>query len=85
VAFALHLSTGNQLLIRASGAINALVEIMRDHEMSPRRRIEACEHLLDYECPPEIIEEAKGVLMAIAGSHSANIAPSAERVRNQFH
>jgi len=50
----------------ASPAIAALVEIMRDNEaMLPRRRIEACEHLLDYECPLEVIEEAKTVLMSI--------------------
>jgi hypothetical protein len=48
-----------------SRAIAALVEIMRDTEQAPRRRIEACEHLLDYECPPRVIEEAKAVLMSI--------------------
>src|SRR5215469_4615776 len=48
-----------------SRAVAALVEIMRDTEQAPRRRIEACEHLLDYECPPEVIEEAKAVLMSI--------------------
>src|SRR5215472_10151987 len=48
-----------------SRAIAALVEIMRDTEQAPRRRIEACEHLLDYECPLEVIEEAKTVLMSI--------------------
>lgn len=49
-----------------SRAITALVAIMRDLDgMSPRRRIEACEHLLDYECPVEVIEEAKAVLMSI--------------------
>jgi predicted nucleic acid-binding protein len=49
-----------------SRAIAALVEIMRDNEaVLPRRRIEACEHLLDYECPPSVIEEAKTVLMSI--------------------
>src|SRR5215472_15871976 len=48
-----------------SRAIAALAEIMRDTEQAPRRRIEACEHLLDYECPLEVIEEAKAALMAI--------------------
>jgi type II secretory pathway predicted ATPase ExeA len=47
-----------------SRAITALVEIVRGHE-APRRRIEACEHLLDYECPLEVIDLAKGVLMSI--------------------
>ena len=47
-------------------AITALVEIMRNNEaMLPRRRIQACEHLLDYEWPREVIEEAKAVLMSI--------------------
>ena len=49
-----------------SRAIAALVEIMRNNEtMLPRRRIEACEHLLDYECPLEVIDQAKAVLMSI--------------------
>ena len=48
-----------------SRAIAALVEIMRDTEQAPRSRIEACEHLLDYECPLEAIEGAKAVLMSI--------------------
>src|SRR5262249_52306115 len=48
-----------------SRAIAALVEIMRDTEQAPRRRIEACEHLLDYECPLEVIDEGKAVLMSI--------------------
>jgi hypothetical protein len=49
-----------------SRAIAALVEIMRNNEaMLPRRRIEACEHLLDYECPRAVIEEAKVVLLSI--------------------
>jgi hypothetical protein len=46
-------------------AVAALVEIMRDEEQSPRQRIEACEHLLDYECPPAVIDEAKAALLSI--------------------
>ena len=48
-----------------SRAIAALVEIMRDTEQAPRRRIDAAEHLLEYECPAKVIEEAKAVLMSI--------------------
>jgi hypothetical protein len=48
-----------------SRAVAALVGIMRGHETSPHRRIEACEHLLDYECPLHIIEEAKAALMSV--------------------
>jgi hypothetical protein len=48
-----------------SRAILALVEIMREAEHGRRRRIEACEHLLDYECPTEVIDEAKAVLLSI--------------------
>ena len=42
-----------------------LVHIMRDHEASRRARLTSCEHLLDYECPSEVIDEAKAVLMSI--------------------
>jgi hypothetical protein len=48
-----------------SRAIIALVDIMREPEHGRRRRIEACEHLLDYECPVEVIDEAKAVLLSI--------------------
>ena len=38
-----------------------------DAETTPlRRRIEAAEQLLDYEAPPEIVEEAKAFLTEIA-------------------
>jgi hypothetical protein len=48
-----------------SRAIAALVHIMRDREAPRSARIEAGEHLLDYECPPQVIDEAKAVLMSI--------------------
>lgn len=41
------------------------VHIMRDHEASRRARLTSCEHLLGYECPSEVIDEAKAVLMSI--------------------
>ena len=48
-------------------AINALLEIMYDDSetMSPRRRVEAAEHLLDYECPEEVRVECKEFLTSI--------------------
>jgi hypothetical protein len=45
-------------------AIAVLCEIMANSPV-PRRRIEAAEQLLDYESPPEIIEQAKAALTAI--------------------
>jgi hypothetical protein len=55
-----------------SRAIGALIEIMRDNEQAPQRRIESCEHLLNYEAPPEVIEEAKAALLAIEASESVD-------------
>jgi hypothetical protein len=52
-----------------SRAVAALRQIMLDDDdetMSPRRRIAACEQMLDFEAPAEIVEEAKTVLMALA-------------------
>jgi hypothetical protein len=48
-------------------AINALLQIMHDDSetMSARRRIEAAEHLLDYECPEEVRVECKEFLTSI--------------------
>jgi hypothetical protein len=47
-------------------AINALRRIMLDADgVSPRRRIEAAEHLLDYECPEEVRVECKEFLTSI--------------------
>jgi hypothetical protein len=47
-------------------AINALPRIMLDHDgTAPRRRVEAAEHLLDYECPEEVRVERKEFLTSI--------------------
>jgi hypothetical protein len=47
-------------------AIDALRRIMLDHDgTSPRRRVEAAEHLLDYECPEEVVVECKEFLTSI--------------------
>jgi hypothetical protein len=43
-------------------AINALIEIMLNEDISAHRRIEACEGLLTYEGPPEVAERAKEFL-----------------------
>lgn len=52
-------------MTRTSRAVAALVDIMRDTEQAPRCRIEAAEHLLEYECPPKVMEEAKAALLSI--------------------
>jgi hypothetical protein len=47
-------------------AIDALRKIMLDPDAaSPRRRVEAAEHLLDYECPEEVRVECKEFLTSI--------------------
>jgi hypothetical protein len=47
-------------------AIDALRRIMLDADgVSPRRRVEAAEHLLDYECPEEVRVECKEFLASI--------------------
>ena len=46
-------------------SINALIQIMHDEAVPPRRRVEAAEQLLDYECPAQIVEEAKAFLTSI--------------------
>ena len=47
-------------------AIDALRQIMRDRDgTAPRRRVEAAEHLLDYECPKEVVVECKEFLTSI--------------------
>jgi hypothetical protein len=43
-------------------AINALIEIMLNEDISAHRRIEACEGLLTYESPSEVAERAKEFL-----------------------
>jgi hypothetical protein len=46
-------------------AIDALLEIMFNEEISTRRRIEAAEGLLAYEAPPEIVEQARAFLESV--------------------
>jgi hypothetical protein len=46
-------------------AIRALIEIMSDETASTRRRIEACDFLLAYEAPREVMDLAKEFLASI--------------------
>jgi hypothetical protein len=46
-------------------AIRALIEIMSDETAPTRRRIEACEGLLAYEAPREVMDLAKEFLASI--------------------
>ena len=48
-----------------SRAIDALLEIMSNEEISARRRIEAAEGLLSYKAPPEIVERAKAFMESV--------------------
>jgi hypothetical protein len=55
-------------------AIDALLEIMSNEEMSVRRRIEAAEQLLAFEAPPEIVEKAKTFLAAVFENSEEGVA-----------
>jgi len=46
-------------------AIKALVKIMQDKEIGASLRIKACEGLLEYEAPQDIVELAKAFLTSI--------------------
>ena len=54
-------------MINNTRVIEALRQIMHDDSetMSTRRRVEAAEHLLDYECPEEVVVECKEFLTSI--------------------
>jgi hypothetical protein len=55
-------------------AIDALRKIMLDFEgVSPRRRVEAAEHLLDYECPEEVRVECKEFLTSVFEDDEQNV------------
>jgi hypothetical protein len=49
----------------ATPAIETLLQIMDDEEVSTRQRIEACEALLGYEAPPEVVAQARDYLVAV--------------------
>jgi hypothetical protein len=46
-------------------AVRALIEIMSDEAAPTRRRVEACEGLLAYEAPREVMDLAKEFLASI--------------------
>ena len=46
-------------------AIEVLLEIMADTEVSTRRRIEAAETLLGFESPPDAVMRAREYLMSV--------------------
>ena len=47
-------------------SVETLRRIFLNIEVTVRRRIEAAEALLTYECPPQVVEEAKSFLEEIA-------------------
>ena len=67
-------------------AIDAL-QIMRDHDgTAPRRRVEAAEHLLDYECPEEVVIECKEFLTSVFedGEQNVDIRLDALKLARKF-
>jgi hypothetical protein len=46
-------------------AIIALVKIIKNADLAPKQRIEACEMLLEYEAPLEVVEFAKKFLSSV--------------------
>jgi hypothetical protein len=49
----------------ATPAIETLLQIMGDADISTRLRIEACEGLLAYEAPPGVVVQARDYLVAV--------------------
>lgn len=49
----------------ATPAIETLLQIMGDTDVSTRLRIEACEGLLAYEAPPGVVVQARDYLVAV--------------------
>jgi hypothetical protein len=55
-------------------AVATLRQIMLDPDVaSPRRRVEAAEHLLDYECPEEVRVECKEFLSSVFEDGELNV------------
>ena len=67
-------------------AINTLLALMRDRETSPRRKVEAAEHLLDYECSEEVVVECKEFLSSVFedGEQQVDIRLDALKVARKF-
>lgn len=56
-----------------SRAVSALLEILRDTDQAPARRLEACEHVLDFEAEAKAIEEAKAAVLSIAEASETSV------------
>jgi hypothetical protein len=55
-------------------AVDILLEIMADAQMTTRRRIEAAEALLGFEAPPDAAASAREYLMEVADNREESIA-----------
>jgi hypothetical protein len=55
-------------------AVDILLEIMADAEMTTRRRIEAAEALLGFEAPPDAVARAREYLIEVADNRDESIA-----------
>ena len=55
-------------------AVRALVQIMRDPNIFRRKRIEACEGLLGYEAPTDVVELAKEFLASVFEDQDADVS-----------
>ena len=55
-------------------AVRALVQIMRDPNIFRRKRIEACEGLLGYEAPTDVVELAKEFLASVFEDQEADVS-----------
>jgi hypothetical protein len=64
-------------------AVDILLEIMADAEMSTRRRIEAAEALLGFEAPPDAVASAREYLIEVADNPRSQSLT--EWMRSKFH
>jgi hypothetical protein len=54
-------------------AIETLLEIMNNDELTTRRRIEAAEHLLGFEAPADTVTQAREYLVSVFEDRDAEI------------
>jgi hypothetical protein len=62
-------------------AIEILLEIMADTEMSTRRRIEAAEALLGFEAPADAVSRARDYLMSVVEDREEEIGNRMDALR----
>ena len=62
-------------------AIDALLEIMLNEEISTRRRIEAAEGLLAYEAPPETVAHARAFLESVFADDEQSVQDRLDAVK----